>query len=292
MSNHIKSRVKIGAYSSPYTGVGVEFNPFGILDEERNPTLHEAGFLPQNSNWNFPTVLSPFWRLYYNMDVGHCLLLDNEPYELLPDRLYLIPDHVLFHCLGQQPVRHFWIAFSMHGRVDAAEAIPIELEPLEQEKILIQDIATHITNRSAENGANFLYHECMALLHLLLARAGIIWKAPLPKALDELLQFIDLHAHEAMPNRRLAVQAGMSVVSLCRAFQAHMHTTPAQYVSQVRISKAGYLLEYSELSIDEIAEATGFPNRAYFSRVFKKVTSLSPAAFQKQKATHRFHLHR
>lgn len=290
MSDRVEERVNVGAYSFPYSGVGVEFCPLRLSNGNYQPTLHEAGYLSKNSNWNFPAVLSPFWRLYYNLDRGHCLLLDDEPYELLPNCLYLIPDHIFFHCLGQQPVRHFWIAFSMSVRVDAAQVIPIKLEPQEHEKNLIQDIGNYITNHFGRDGTDFLYHECMALLHLLLARAGIQWKAPLPPALGKLLHFIDLHAHETIPNKRLAAQAGMSVVSLCRAFQTHMHTTPANYVNQVRISKAGYLLEHSELSIDEIAEATGFPNRAYFSRVFKKMSFLSPAAFRKRKATHRFQL--
>jgi len=287
MSNRVEDRVNVGAYSFPYSGVGVEFRPLCLSDINHQPTLHEVGYLPNNSNWNFPAVLSPFWRLYYNLDRGHCIWLNDEVYELLPNRLYLIPDHVLFHCLGQQPVRHFWMAFSMPSRVDAAQVIPIELEPQEPEKILIQGIGNHILNHSVGDGTDSLFHEGMALLHLLLARSEIQWRAPLSQALNNLLQFIDLHAHETLPNKRLAAEAGMSVVSLCRAFQAHMHITPAHYVNQVRISKAGYLLEHSELSIDEIAETTGFPNRAYFSRVFKKMTSVSPAAFRKRKVAHR-----
>ena len=175
----------------------------------------------------------------------------------------------------------------MPGRVDASQLIPIVLEPQEHEKSLIQGIARLISTHSGEMGTESIYHGCMALLHLLFARSDIIWKAPLPGPLEALLQFIDLHAQEAMPNQRLAKQAGMSVASLCRTFRVYMHTTPANYVNQVRISKAGYLLEHTELSIEEIAASTGFPNRAYFSRVFKKVSSLSPAVFRSRKAIHR-----
>jgi YesN/AraC family two-component response regulator len=32
--------------------------------------------------------------------------------------------------------------------------------------------------------------------------------------------------------------------------------------------------------VEQIAERTGFPNRHYFSRVFKHVTSESPALFR------------
>jgi two-component system response regulator YesN len=51
-------------------------------------------------------------------------------------------------------------------------------------------------------------------------------------------------------------------------------------VSEVRVRKAATLLRGTRQSIEEIAEQTGFPNRYYFSRVFKKMTGHSPADFR------------
>jgi YesN/AraC family two-component response regulator len=36
----------------------------------------------------------------------------------------------------------------------------------------------------------------------------------------------------------------------------------------------------TEETLDAIAEECGFPNRAYFSRVFKRVTGDAPAGFR------------
>lgn len=288
VSNSKKKQISVGAYSKPYSGVGVEFNPLGVNDATLNPSLHETGYLPNNSKWNFPAVLSPFWRIYYNLDGGHRIFVNDEPHELEPGLLFVIPGQIFIHCNGEKPVRHFWMAFSVPSRwVDLLQPLPIKLEPAAEEKALIDGISSHIEDCRDSPDKEMVYHRSMALLHLLFARLEILWKPPFPVSFSALLDFIDHHAHETMPNQTLARKAGMSIATLCRAFQNHLHTTPANYVNQVRISKAVHLLEQTELGMEEIADQLGFPNRAYFSRVFKKVTTLSPAEFRKRKAIHR-----
>jgi len=289
VSDSIKDKLAVGNRVSPYySGLGVEFNPLGVTDAALNPTLHETGYLPNNSKWNFPDVLSPFWRVYYNLDGGHHVFINDETHELIPGRLFVIPDQIFIHCRGDHPVRHFWMQFSISSRwVDTRQTLPFELEPATEERALIAGISSHIEEHPNGPDNEMVYHRSMALLHLLFARLDILWKPPFPESFSALLDFIEHHAHEAMPNRMLAARAGMSIATLCRAFQSYLHTTPANYVNQVRISKAVNLLEQTELGMEEIADQLGFPNRAYFSRVFKKVTTLSPAEFRKRKAIHR-----
>lgn len=232
--------------------------------------------------------MSPFWRVYYNLDEGHRIFINDEVHELVAGRLFIIPSQVFIHCNGEHPVRHLWVAFSLPGMwVDSSQPLPIELEPTAAESALLESISNHIEKYSGGSAKEMVYHKSLAFLHLLLARLEILWKPPFPKSLLRVLDYIDRHAHEAIPNERLAQHAGMSIATLCRVFQNCLHTTPANYVSQVRISKAVNMLEQTELGIDEIADQVGFPNRAYFSRVFKKVTTISPAEFRKRKAIHR-----
>lgn len=286
--SHNKRPESEPAVSPYYSGLGVEFSPLGVSRTHINPILHETGYLPNNSRWNFPSVISPFWRIYYNLDEGHRIYINDKAYELSPGRLFIIPEQIFIHCRGDQPVRHFWMAFSLPSKsVDLSQPLPIQLEPSAEEKVLIAEISNKIAEFRDASDKEGVYHRSMALLHLLFARLKILWRPPFPESFRRLMEFIDAHSHEAIPNSRLAQQAGMSIATMCRVFQKCLHTTPASYVNRVRISKAVRMLEQNELGMDEIAERIGFPNRAYFSRVFKKVTTLSPAEFRKRKATHR-----
>lgn len=48
------------------------------------------------------------------------------------------------------------------------------------------------------------------------------------------------------------------------------------YVTSVRMSRAGYLLEHSQLKIYEISNALGYRDTDYFNRLFKKSTGKTP----------------
>jgi AraC-like DNA-binding protein len=54
-----------------------------------------------------------------------------------------------------------------------------------------------------------------------------------------------------------------------------------QYMILQRIEKVKELLVYDELSLNEIAEKTGFSSSAHLSGQFKKVTGLTPSHFKK-----------
>ena len=52
------------------------------------------------------------------------------------------------------------------------------------------------------------------------------------------------------------------------------------YVNSYRIARARALLQHSDMSVTEIAFATGFNEPAYFSRMFRKVTGKPPRSFR------------
>jgi AraC family transcriptional regulator of arabinose operon len=58
--------------------------------------------------------------------------------------------------------------------------------------------------------------------------------------------------------------------------------SPSRFLSQVRVREAARLLANTDYSLDEIAEQTGFPDRYYMSRVFKRILEDSPAHFRKR----------
>jgi len=287
MSNPASEKFNVGAYTTPYSGVGIEYAPLNSVANYPSPLLHEVGYLPQNKKWNFSSVLSPFWRLYHNSDPGHRVQLNGVAHKLKPGYCYFIPDHQLFHCSGHVPVRTFWTHFSMPRSISVNQPVPVILQAHPVDADIISNISQQIEQGLKPELKAQLFHSTLALLHLLLARADIAWKPHQPDTLIRLIEFIKSHLNEKMPNQRLAKEAGMSVESLSRLFRNHLNISPAQYVNKIRISHASHMLEQTDMTIDFIAEITGFPNRAYFSRVFKQVSTLSPAEFRTRKKNYR-----
>lgn len=266
------------AYSYPFTGSGIAFDPIGVQADRSGIVLHETGYKCASCDWNFPSVLSSFWRVYYDLDRGHSVQFDESVYELGPDHIVLIPDHQLFHCHGPVPTRSFWMHFSFDHNPAADQRLPILLKPDLAERSLIESMSALI--QTATPATLRIQRLSMALIHVLLSRPEISWRPALPDQLNKIIRYIEAHADRKIPNNELARQAGISVEGVYRLFRTHLDTSPAHYVNQIRIRNASHLLAQHDYSIDEVAEFTGFPNRAYFSRIFKQITDMTPAAFR------------
>jgi signal transduction histidine kinase/ligand-binding sensor domain-containing protein/DNA-binding response OmpR family regulator len=79
----------------------------------------------------------------------------------------------------------------------------------------------------------------------------------------------------------LAQHLAMSDSQLYRKLKAISNTSTAIFIRQVRLEKAKDLLKTTDLSISEIAYATGFNDPNWFSKAFKEEFKASPSEFRK-----------
>jgi two-component system, response regulator YesN len=68
---------------------------------------------------------------------------------------------------------------------------------------------------------------------------------------------------------------------LSTLFNKEMKKSFTAYIKLLRINKAKELLLMTELKAYEVAKEIGYPDSAYFSRVFKDYTGMSPGEFQR-----------
>jgi AraC-like DNA-binding protein len=80
-----------------------------------------------------------------------------------------------------------------------------------------------------------------------------------------------------------AHRVSMSKEYLARCFRQEMGITLVTYLNRYRVDQAKVLLEKGELNLTEIAMATGFSSSAYFSRVFRQETGISPSEYTRTK---------
>ncbi|ENF7815560.1 transcriptional regulator FtrA [Enterobacter soli] len=93
-----------------------------------------------------------------------------------------------------------------------------------------------------------------------------------------------LHQHLAQPHSvdSLSRRVGMSQRTFLRRFQDATGTTPTRWLLNERLLRAKDYLENSRLSIDSIAEQTGFGQAATLRHHFRQHFALSPAQYRKQ----------
>ncbi|GHV79239.1 hypothetical protein AGMMS49944_10300 [Spirochaetia bacterium] len=100
---------------------------------------------------------------------------------------------------------------------------------------------------------------------------------PLP--LVKAIEYIHDHYAESIQLPNAAGAAQVSAAYLSRLFSEHLKTNFIDYVTELRIGHAEKLIRESRMNIKEVAFAVGYQDPNYFSKIFKKITGLSPRTF-------------
>ena len=79
-----------------------------------------------------------------------------------------------------------------------------------------------------------------------------------------------------------AEKCHMSACWFINNFKKITKVTPMQYIVSLRITNAINLIENTDYNITEIANAVGYDNSLYFSRLFHKHTGMSPSEYKKK----------
>jgi signal transduction histidine kinase/DNA-binding response OmpR family regulator/ABC-type xylose transport system substrate-binding protein len=89
-------------------------------------------------------------------------------------------------------------------------------------------------------------------------------------------------ANENFSIEDICKHIGISKMQLYRKVKALLNSNVNEYILNVRLQKAKYLLRHEELSIGEVAYKVGFSSPAYFSTVFKSKFKATPSEFKEK----------
>ncbi|CAN7688600.1 helix-turn-helix domain-containing protein [Variovorax sp. LjRoot130] len=90
-----------------------------------------------------------------------------------------------------------------------------------------------------------------------------------------------IDAAQPEPPQKRAL-SGLAERSFQRRFKLATGMTPMEYVQTLRIEEAKHLLETTEAPVEAIAGEVGYDDAAFFSRMFRRAVSLSPAQYRRR----------
>ncbi|MBN3856831.1 AraC family transcriptional regulator [Paraburkholderia sp. Ac-20340] len=92
------------------------------------------------------------------------------------------------------------------------------------------------------------------------------------------LRLIHANYAQALDVMQLADEAGMSMPSFHSHFKAVTQISPMQYVKSTRLHQARLLMVRQDLTAEAACHAVGYTSASQFSREFKRLFGLTPAA--------------
>lgn len=99
----------------------------------------------------------------------------------------------------------------------------------------------------------------------------------------DIVEFINTHYQDSgLSSEMIEKEFGLSRTSVYTLMKSITDKSLNEYITMIRVRQAGRMLENSSLTLKEIAQACGYTDPFYFSRVFKKQMGLSPSEYKKR----------
>lgn len=105
---------------------------------------------------------------------------------------------------------------------------------------------------------------------------------PASEKIKPMMLYIHAHLAEKLPIRDLAAAAFCSERECYRVFREVLHTTPAEYVQNVRLQLACKLLMETQDSATSIAQQCGLGSASYFGAQFRAKIGCTPTEYRKR----------
>ena len=96
----------------------------------------------------------------------------------------------------------------------------------------------------------------------------------------EMEQYLIDNYEKPISNEMLANKFGFVPNYISKIFRRHRGVTPSEFLTKYRVEMAIRLMKaHPDMLIKEIAQAVGYANQYYFSRIFKKETGMWPTEY-------------
>lgn len=95
------------------------------------------------------------------------------------------------------------------------------------------------------------------------------------------VEFMRAHLEDPVEMADVAEHIGLSKRQLERLFQRYIRASPAQFYLDLRVTRAHALLNETNMTVAEVAAATGFTSSSQLSQRFRKRYGKSPSAYRK-----------
>jgi AraC family transcriptional regulator len=106
-----------------------------------------------------------------------------------------------------------------------------------------------------------------------------------PWQLRRVTEYLNAHLSCRIELAQLAALVGLSQSHFSRAFKAATGKSPYQWQLDARIQRAqALMITYPFVTLDHVAEETGFADAAHFGRTFRKNLGVAPGAWRKDRS--------
>lgn len=234
-------------------------------------------------------VLIESGSITYNLDLQDITLSDGHLFFAMPNQVFVPPPKTA-------DLKYFKVLFDDNTLALLPQQFPFLVNPLNSQLIIFNDAARDRVRKVFEILNQVLHADedtadteiVLAYLNSLLAELNSAYfknKAPISILNTNLSKFIEFklmvetHLTEQPSVNTIAEKLALTPNTLYRIVKEYSGVSPKDFFTNRLMIEAQRKLQYSSLSVKELAYELGFNDPDYFSRFFKKCAGKSVSEF-------------
>lgn len=255
---------------------------------------HHGSYIKLGADWRDKNVICPNSKLYYVIKGEISVKIEDEILLAKKGDAILIPAGIKhsYNLTDSAYAEKYWFHFDIRlGQVNLFDIIDIPyIKHIGINDALIS-LFDSIVNSSGNLPSDRLNLSSKIASLVSLYTDGCHYINEEPKEADEtdrVITHIRRNYAEKFDIDTLASMAKLSPNYFTKKFKERVGHPPMKYVNILRIERAKFLLEHTDMPISAIMESVGFWDFAHFSKLFKSETGYSPTKFRKALAARNY----
>ena len=256
------------------------------LNEAIAVVYHHGSRIILNTEWWDKNIICPNSKLYYVIDGELSVEVGGTVYTASRGDAILIPSGTKhsYYLTESGYAEKYWFHFDLRlGQRNYFDFVSL---PYIKHIGISEDIESafqQIINGSFEVGSSKLELSSSILKIISVYSSGVEltkhdeWK----DETDTVIKYVKKNYAEKLTLTGLSDMAGLTPNYFTKKFKEKTGHTPLKYVNILRIERAKFLLEHTDLPISDVMVEIGFFDSAHFSKLFKLSTGYSPSKFRR-----------
>ena len=267
--------------------------PTGVFDEfmehplVRRLYLTDVGYYPKaKHHYMERNVGIEEYIFFYCVDGEGTICIDKKRYKLHAKEAFCIPNNQK-HCYyadKANPWSILWVHFSGEDTplylLDTYKVVPFHSRHATNRMMYLFDLLFQVLEEPYSLG-NFAY--VTQVLALILSDTYL--REPKEESsgnvhISNIIRYMNSHLEENCTLNDLSEKFKLSKSYLNVIFQKYTRKSPIDLFVSLKMTEACKLLKTTDMYIYEVANAVGYKDPYYFSKIFKKVVGTSPTEYK------------